>query len=454
MDESVDTSNELPLLHEKHGRLPSLSKKLNELTSNAFRRFRASNTAASSEDSSNVRPKSYLSTLSFGSRVSSLFGGLNIDRAADDTDLSQAKKEDSKEAGVERTTSNSRRNSQLTYGSTSSFFGNNASGAMYPKEFLEKPDSTTWENETANTSLRQGDNPQPSQSFQQLRRSYRRRGSQSSLSENLEPSCTEASKLTEDLTISPNQHRRSAGLIPSTVKPSRQTPIHLANKSFIKRPSARNRVGSIPPIAPSKSSNPPPSTHIKEHRLMTPISPPHPRTNSLATPFDTSPGQTNHQSSHHKPIFTRTTSSSTAPTTQIPRSHNPPPAPLKLTGGNKTLNMKGFGATRARAIADRESESKKLELEEQTFTKISAIGKQAAADQEGSSQQAAHGANDKMTTSSGAPGKRKDRFQSPPLKLTSQPRFRGKEDPEPLANRTSSGHPLRINPRLPRGSRP
>ncbi|KAL9586973.1 MAG: hypothetical protein Q9212_000575, partial [Teloschistes hypoglaucus] len=403
MDESVKTSAELPLLHETRGRLSSLSKKLNELTSNVFRHFRASSTVASPEDSSNVQPKSYLPNLSFGSRVSSLFGGLNIERAADDTDSSQAKKEDSKEAGMEKTTPSSRRNSQLTCNSTSSFFGKNASGAMYPKEFLEKPDSTMWEKETANTSLRQGDNPQSSQPSQISRRSYHQRGPQPSLSGDLEPLGTEAGKVTEDISIAPNRHSISADLIPSTVKPSTQIPIHLTNNSFIKTPSARNRVASFPPIAPPKSTNPPSSTHIKEHRLMTPISPPHPRTNSLAAQFDTSPGQQDHQPSLHIPNFTRPTSTSGARTTQVPRSHKPPPAPLKLTGGNKTLNMTGFSAARARAIANRESESKKLELDEQKSTNISVIGEQAAVHQEGSSHQAAHGANDKMSTSSGAP---------------------------------------------------
>lgn len=399
MDENAMTSRHRPILYEKYPRKFSLFKTLSELTSNAFRRRHTSGTLASPEGSINVQPISYLPTLSFGSRTSSLFGSLfgrlSIDWAAKDTESSQSKNKDRRGAQAEMSTPSSRKNPQLTCDSASSFFGNNTSGALYPEEFLEKPDSATWEKETATTSLRQGDNAQP---YQLTQRSLRWHESQSSLSGNLGPSGTEASKVTSGPSTALKRHKENAERVPSTVRVFREIPTRLANKRFIKRRSDRHGVESVPPVAPSKSTASPSSTRIKECRLMAPISPPLPRT-SLASSFDTPPSKTNHQSSLHESNFIHPTSTSTARTTQISRSNKPPPPPLILTGGDKTRNMTGFSAARAHAVAKREGEKKELELEEQKSNETSTIGTRTAANQKGGLQPAVHGTNDVMGTS-------------------------------------------------------
>ncbi|KAL8686225.1 MAG: hypothetical protein Q9218_007256, partial [Villophora microphyllina] len=349
MDESAETSSQRPLLYEKPPRKSSLSDKLNKFTSNAFRRRHTSGTLASSEDSTNMHRRSYIPAPSFGSRTSSLFNGLS-GYAAEDTDSSHSKRNGSRGPRVESRAPRSRRDSQLTCNSTSSFFGNNTSGAFYPKEFLEKTDSATWEKENANGSSSHINSLPGSQQPQGSRHQH-----ESEFSEKFESMDTEDTNIIEPTGPRINQHGRSEDLTSLTVKASRPTR-HL-NTPFFKQHSARQSVGSAPPIPPFKSTASATSTHIKERRLMAPINPPLPRSSTMAAPFNTSARQTIHQTSPDTPNFMRPTSTSAARTTQLSRSFKSPPTPLNLIGGEKTDNMTGFAA--ARAFRRKETEADK-----------------------------------------------------------------------------------------------
>lgn len=83
MDEDPENARRRPTLFKSGRRKSSLSEKLNKLTNSAFHRRRTSGTSASLESSASQRRRSYIPTPSFGSRTSSLFGGLGTNTAED-----------------------------------------------------------------------------------------------------------------------------------------------------------------------------------------------------------------------------------------------------------------------------------------------------------------------------------------------------------------------------------
>lgn len=330
MDESTHQAGQQFGTSESVARKESLSEKLNKFTNNTFSR----RVNASSESLSSLPQRSCIPTPSFGSRASSLLGGLGLD-TGDNTDSRATQRSKRKDTS----TASTRRYSRHVSGSTSSFFGSNSLGPLYPREFLDKPDTgeerkeNSRPTEYAHSSQRlQADYPQPPI------------GSQVTQSSNTNDSTGAAAKLARGSEISTK----------STVKKSRRISDRFAHTSFFKQHSTRHSIAAVPLTSPTKPKDGESSIRIAERRLMAPIDPPLPRSTTMG-PLNGLSAHSGQYSSPRTPSFMRPTSSSAARRSTISNIYKPPPTPLTLATGQRTADMPGFFINRERKRAAHEA---------------------------------------------------------------------------------------------------
>ncbi|KAL8835550.1 MAG: hypothetical protein Q9170_003283 [Blastenia crenularia] len=342
-----------PPFSENIRRKSSFSDTLNRLTSNPFGRHRTSGTFESShESSSSLRRRSRIPTPSLGARTSSLFGELNLN-AADNADPLETQGSDP--IGRKQVSTLSlRRHSRLPSASTSSFFGNTNSETLYPKEFLDDPevDRAGKENDCQDPRCTEGH-----QVVNQL-------------SED-QPHCSLCGEALDKKTKEPRETEKDASDKARRVRgseDSRRFSTRLVNTPFFKRHLTRQSLAATP-----QSCSPRPRDHrssfisststgsskanesnavIEQRRLLAPINPTLPRRITLNVAPNTSLASTPaHHSSPLTPSFMRPTSSSAARRTEPSRSFKPPPAPLNITGREKTDMVLGFTNHRERKRA-------------------------------------------------------------------------------------------------------
>ena len=339
MYHTTETTSQRQSLSECISRKSSFSERLNKLKSNPFSRRRTSSTLASSESLSGSRRKSYIPTPSFGSRTSSLFGDFKV-KPADDTQSSKEQRNDRAGNRNRRSTLDSRRQSRQASESTSSFFGNQNSSTLYPKEFLEDPESRTGGKENEKRSLR---HTESTHELCQLSEDLSQGSPQSllgrgSLAATIEESCsTDQGHLiggVEDFT-------------PTAPTTPRSISNRLANATVEKLHSVRHSLAAIPQSCSPKSKSYKSDALIQERRLMAPLNPPLPRSSTIgAVPNIASAFTSAHQSTSRTPSFMRPTSSSAARKSLPSKSFKSPPPPLTLTSGAKTDMPGGFSQHR------------------------------------------------------------------------------------------------------------
>ncbi|KAL8656230.1 MAG: hypothetical protein Q9210_000380 [Variospora velana] len=346
MDPNIEMPPPKPFLSESIRRKSSLSDKLNKLTSNPFNRRRTSATLTASESSTSLHRRSRIPTPSLGSRTSSLFGGLGSSNA-DDSDTTGTPKNKQRESQDGGSLLSSRRHSRLASGSTSSFFGNNNTETLYPKEFLENAKArTAWKENESQSSL-------PIGSSQATRLTP---GSLHTMDEGLEIPGPDVSKCSE-IATSPSATKchaeESRQSTPVTTRNSRSISARLAKGPFFRLHSARHSLSTVPQTSSPRPKDRDSNVVIEERRLMAPINPPLTRSTTMSVEVNTSLAHTPYQFSPRTPNFMRPTSSSAARTSGSLKSLKSPPTPLNLPGCLKG-DMLGFGFHRKNLVEARE----------------------------------------------------------------------------------------------------
>lgn len=348
MDHNGEMPPPRPSLFRSMRRKSSLSGKLNQLTSNPFTRRRTSNTISSSESSSSLRRRSRIPTPSFGSHTSSLFGGLRLSNG-EDNESTETQRGNGKESQDRRLIRSSQKHSDLASGSTSSFFGNNNSGVLYPNEFLENPEASTAGKENESQSMLSTDSSRgiylPSffgaghESNEDIKKAFRQK--------------TETSEINNVPSAIESHIGESKEWTPVTKRSSRSIPPPLANAPFFRLHSARHSLAAVPQSSSQIPKDRESSVVIEERRLMAPINPPVPRSTTMnAVPNTSTARASSYQSSPQTPNFMRPTSSSAARSTEPSKPFKvfKPPPPLKIPR-RKTTDMVGFGRHRERKNA-------------------------------------------------------------------------------------------------------
>ncbi|KAL8929411.1 MAG: hypothetical protein Q9172_000462 [Xanthocarpia lactea] len=320
-------------------RKDTISEKLNKLTNSTFSRHRTSGTTASFESFSSQPRRPCIPTPSLGSRTSSLFNGLGLD-TRDHTDSSGTQRTSRKDSSTGRSTTSSRRYSRQFSESTSSFFGNHSLGPLYPREFLDEPDTGVEKKENKIKGLRLTEDAHSSQRLQTDHHpplSSLRIGSE----------VAQATKTDGTTSTAAKRNRGSDIPTQSTVKTSRRISDRLANTPFFKHHSARHSIAVLPLASPVKAKD------VQERRLMAPINPPLPRSTTMGRL--NGPSAPGHDSSPRTPNFTRPTSSSVARRSEISKTYKTPPIALTSASGQKTADMPGFFMHRERKRAEQEA---------------------------------------------------------------------------------------------------
>lgn len=357
MDHNKEMADQRPSLLGSIRRKSSLSEKLNKLASIPFSRRRTSNILASSESSNSLRHRSHIPTPSFGSRTSSLFRAMKLN-PADDTDASGIQGHERKASQDRQSILSSRRHSHLASDSTSSFFGNANSETIYPKEFLDDPQTGTAGKENENRSSR---HTEGSQGLYQLPEENQHHH-QNVFDEYPDVQVVKPREINMDPVSEASRTRRSEDATPNKAKISRSVSDRLADATVSKFHSVRHTLAAVPQIYSPRSKNRESGVVIEERRLMAPIDPPLPRSTAIGVVPNTSSVFTSpYQISPRTPNFMRPTSSSAARRTQPSKSFKPPPPPLNLTGGAKTDDMfNSFGRHRERKRAQVDLGSRRI----------------------------------------------------------------------------------------------
>lgn len=334
MDDVAESARQEHAVFESGLRKGGLSDKLNKLKNSAFGRRRTSGTDASSASSTNLPRRSYIPTPSFGSRTSSLFGGLGLSTAdlIESSGTQPSKRKDSRTGG---STASTRRHSRLVSESTSSFFGSTTEGRLYPREFLENPVAGAKSKENRRRNKRPTESSGLSQQRQAQHRqpvsSPRTRSEYADSSETNEPSSSATAR-----------HDRASELpSPSTVKKSLCISSRFASTTFFKSHPVRHSIAALPLTSRSKAKDRESSVKIEERRLMAPINPPLPRSTTMG-PLTTQSVHSSQQFSPRTPNFMRSTSSSAARTSDISNVCKVPPTPLRIASGQKSSDMPSF----------------------------------------------------------------------------------------------------------------
>ncbi|KAL8738829.1 MAG: hypothetical protein Q9181_000433 [Wetmoreana brouardii] len=244
--------------------------------------------------------------------------------------------------------------------STSSFFGDNSSGALYPREFLEDPEADLREKENEIESCRQNEGSQ---------RSYGLLGSHqhpsSFYSGEHGPVLGPPIDITEAVRGPVIPNRGSEESTDFTVKDHQAFPRRLPKPSCLRYHGPRHSIAARAPTSPSKFKGGEGSVRIQERRLLAPIDPPLPMSDTLGSLSNTSLVHTSYQSSPRAPKFMRPTSSSAARRTEPAKTYKSPPAPLHLTSGHRTEMASGFDDHRKRVkAADPEDVANKSDRDE------------------------------------------------------------------------------------------
>ena len=328
MDQSANRAGQQTGSSETVSRKESWSEKLNKLTNNPFGRHRTSNISASSESLGSLPPRSYIPSPSFGSRTSFPLGGLGFD-ATDNTDFRGKQRNKRRES----LTGSTRRYTRQLSGSTSSFFGSNSLGRLYPREYLDRPDTDVGRKENRIPT-------EESHSSQRLQADRHGPLPFPSISSEV----AQSSNLEETTGATAKRSRRSEISASSTVKKLCRISDRLGQTSF-RQQSVRHSIAAVPLTEDGE-----PSVRIEERRLMAPINPPLPRSTTMG-PLNGPSAHFTQYSSPRTPSFMRPTSSSAARRSTISNAYKSPPMPLTLTSGQKTRDLSGFSMHRERKIA-------------------------------------------------------------------------------------------------------
>ncbi|KAL9004614.1 MAG: hypothetical protein Q9188_002581 [Gyalolechia gomerana] len=276
---------------------------------------------------------------------------------ADDTDASGIQGHDRKASQDRQSILSSRRHSHLASDSTSSFFGNANSETIYPKEFLDDPETGTAgkENENRSSRLTEG-----SQGLYQLPEENQH-PHQNVFDEYPDVQVVKPREINMDPVSEASRTRRSEDATPNKAKNSRSVSDRLADATVSKFHSVRHTLAAVPQIYSPRSKNRESGVVIEERRLMAPIDPPLPQSTAIGVVPNTSSVFTSpYQISPRTPNFMRPTSSSAARRTQPSKSFKPPPPPLNLTGGAKTDMFNSFGRHRERKRAQVDLGSRRI----------------------------------------------------------------------------------------------
>ncbi|KAL8790777.1 MAG: hypothetical protein Q9213_000401 [Squamulea squamosa] len=336
MDEIAHSARQEPGASEAGHRKESLSGKLNKLTNNTFIRRRASGTNASSDSVNNLPRRTCIPTPSLGSRTSSLFAGLGL-HSRGNTDPSGTPLNDQKGAAIDSSTASTRRYSRQVSESTSSFFGDNSSGPLYPREFLETPAVGTERKENRNRNSKPTQDVHPPE---QLQPDQQQRLS----SQNLGPEVPQSNSTNKTTDAAATRNTSSEIATQGTIKKSRRISDRLANTPFFKQHSVRHSIAAVPLTSSGKVTDGESGVKIEERRLMAPIDPPLPRSTTI-----------DRISLPRTPNFMRPTSSSAARRSGIPNAFTSPPMSSAIEPGQRTADMPGFLTHRERKRAAQEA---------------------------------------------------------------------------------------------------
>ncbi|KAL8774529.1 MAG: hypothetical protein Q9209_000902 [Squamulea sp. 1 TL-2023] len=336
MDEIARSTRQQPGASEAGNRKESLSGKLNKLTNNTFNRRRASGINASSDSVDNLPRRTCIPTPSLGTRTSSLFAGLGL-HGRDNTDPSGTPLNDQKGAAIDISTASTRRYSRQVSESTSSFFGDNSSGLLYPRELLDNAAVGIERKENTNRSSRP---------TQDVRSSERLQPGQQQLlsSQNLGPEVTQSNSKNKTTDAAAKRNRSSEISTQGTIKKSRRISNRLANTPFFKQHSVRHSIAAVPLTSPCKATDEELGGRIEERRLMAPIDPPLPRSTTIGR-----------ISSARIPNFMRPTSSSAARRSEFSNAFRSPPVPLAMASDQETADMPNYFTHRERKRAAHEA---------------------------------------------------------------------------------------------------
>ncbi|KAL8895923.1 MAG: hypothetical protein Q9192_003370 [Flavoplaca navasiana] len=329
MDQSANRAGQQTGSSESVSRKESWSEKLNKLTNNPFGRHRTSNINASSESLSSLPPRSCIPTPSFGSRTSFPLGGLGVD-TTDNTDFSGTQRNNRRDSS----TGSTRKYTRQLSGSTSSFFGSNSLGRLYPQKYLDRP--ATGVEKKANRIP-----TEESQSSQRLQADHHG----PLPSQNISLDVVQPGNFDKTTGATAKRSRRSETSTSSTVKKSCRISDRLGQTSFFRQQFVRHSIAAVPLTKDGE-----PSVRIEERRLMAPINPPLPRSTTM-DPLNGPSAHSTQYSSPRTPSFMRPTSSSAARRSTISNTYKSPPMPLTLASGQKTGDLSGFFMHRERKRA-------------------------------------------------------------------------------------------------------
>ncbi|KAL8944006.1 MAG: hypothetical protein Q9216_000715 [Gyalolechia sp. 2 TL-2023] len=276
---------------------------------------------------------------------------------AEDTDASGIQDHDRKANQGRQSILSSRRHSRLASDSASSFFRNANSETIYPREFLEDPETGTAGKENEYRSSRHTEGSQGLHQLPMENEHHHR----NVIDKYLDEQVVKPREINMESVSEAGRIRRSEDSTLISAKQSRSVSDRLADATASTFHSVSHTLAAVPQSCSPRSKNRESGVVIEERRLMAPIDPPLPRSTTIGVVPNTSSIFTSpYQVSPRTPNFMRPTSSSAARRTQPSKSFKPPPPPLDLLGGAKSDGMlNSFGRHRERKRAQAELGSRR-----------------------------------------------------------------------------------------------